>query len=69
MEQALTYPENLDQDEFWNCNLADYRAQLRDRSDALFGDAHSAQLDVLQFKRASGAYAGSFTNALILLIS
>lgn len=56
IDTASTYPENLGQHNFWNCNLPDYRQRLEEKSEDLFGDEVTAQLEFLQL---NGAISGS----------
>jgi hypothetical protein len=50
ISNASTYPNNLDQHNFWNYNLQDYQRRLDEKSGGLFGDEITAQVEVVQLK-------------------
>jgi hypothetical protein len=49
---ASSYPENLPEQTFWNCNLPGYRKRLRDESVRLFEDVTTADVGVLELHDA-----------------
>jgi hypothetical protein len=49
---ASSYPENLAEQTFWNCNLSGYRERLQNESVRLFGDATTADVGILELHNA-----------------
>lgn len=58
IEHAPNYPESLGQDNYWNCDLTDFKNRLDKQSGELFCDETVAEVEVLQLQ--TGITHGKF---------